>query len=97
MFHQGDILKIENMSVPVIVVSKDIYNATENAIVCPVIKNPGISPLVYPFSYKKGSAVLCDEVKHLDLKTRGYSVIGSASEYDIIEISNIIESLFDYC
>ena len=36
--HQGDILKIEKIKMPVLVVSKDFFNQTGEIIGCPVYK-----------------------------------------------------------
>ena len=37
--HQGDILKIEKIKHPVLVVSKDFFNTSGQIIGCPVIKH----------------------------------------------------------
>ena len=41
--HQGDILKIEKIKHPVLVVSKDFFNSSGEIIGCPIISdsNPG--------------------------------------------------------
>ena len=37
--HQGDILKIEKIKHPVLVVSKDFFNTSGEIIGCPIIRN----------------------------------------------------------
>ena len=43
--HQGDILKIEKMKHPVLVASKDFFNASGEIIGCPIIHNSRQGPL----------------------------------------------------
>ena len=43
--HQGDILKIEKIKHPVLVVSKDFFNTSGEIIGCPIIKNSTAGPL----------------------------------------------------
>ena len=43
--HQGDILKIENIKHPVLIVSKDFFNASGEIIGCPIIRNSAPGPL----------------------------------------------------
>ena len=42
--HQGDILKIEKIKHPVLVVSKDFFNTSGEIIGCPIIKNSTAGP-----------------------------------------------------
>lgn len=37
--HQGDVLKIEKIKHPVLVVSKDFFNSSGEIIGCPIIKS----------------------------------------------------------
>jgi len=43
--HQGDILKVEKIKHPVLVVSKDFFNTSGEIIGCPIIKNSTAGPL----------------------------------------------------
>ena len=40
--------------------------------------------------------VLCEQVRMFDLKARGYSHQGRISYSDIIDITDAIQSIFDY-
>ena len=42
VLHQGDILKIEKIKHPVLIVSKDFFNTSGEIIGCPII-NKGVS------------------------------------------------------
>ena len=46
-FEQGDILQVEKISEPVLVVSKNYFNKTEQAIVCPICKE---APRTFPLA-----------------------------------------------
>ena len=39
ILHQGDILEIEKIKHPVLVVSKDFFNTSGEIIGCPIIRN----------------------------------------------------------
>ena len=45
ILHQGDILKIEKINHPVLVVSKDFFNTSGEIIGCPIISNSIPGPL----------------------------------------------------
>ena len=45
MVHQGDILKVEKIKNPVLVVSKDFFNETGEIIGCPIFDHSIGSPL----------------------------------------------------
>ncbi len=43
--HQGDILKIEKIKHPILVVSKDFFNTSGEIIGCPIIRNSTVGSL----------------------------------------------------
>ena len=43
--HQGDILKIEHIKKPVLIVSKDFFNQTYEIIGCPIFEKGEAGPL----------------------------------------------------
>ena len=94
---QGDILKAENIKYPVLVVSKNFFNRTEQAIVCPIIQDKPDDPLHIPFKAEKLSGtVLCEEMKLMDFRYRGFSLLDRIAYSDIINITDAIQSIFDY-
>lgn len=96
-FEQGDILSVEKIAEPVLVVSKNFFNKTEQAIVCPVVKNVSADPLHIEIeSDEICGKVLCEQMKLLDLKYRGYKVISLIKYADIINITDAIQGIFDY-
>lgn len=94
---QGDILRVEKLSFPVLVVSKDFFNQTEQVIACPIQKNAAPDPLHIPILWDVTSGiVLCEQLKLLDLRVRGYQKIGELKIESIMDITDAIQSIFDY-
>ena len=95
IYVQGDLLKAEGIRDLILVVSKNVYNKTRQAIVCPVRDGRYSSPTTYILE-EKGQTVICDHLRYLDLDARNIRKTGEVSINDMVEISNIVESLFDY-
>lgn len=94
---QGDVLKIENIAPPVLVVSKNFFNNAEQAMVCPILKQAPLGPLHIPVkSEDLEGVVLCEQVKFLDLRLRGYKKISELNRNDIMNIADAIQGIFDY-
>lgn len=55
--HQGDILKVEKIKHPVLVVSKDFFNTSGEIIGCPIIKNSTAVHFIYGCLQKKMKAI----------------------------------------
>ncbi len=94
---QGDILKVENLSFPVVVVSKDFFNQSEQIIACPVQHSAIPDPLHIPVTWNNTQGiVLCEQSKILDLRVRGYKKTGELKIDSIMDITDAIQSIFDY-
>lgn len=95
--YQGDILKIEGIRFPVLVVSKDFLNSSGEIIGCPIYKAgpPGTLHVRLTTDEHEGF-VHCEKLKHLDLNARGYSKKGEICLRDRIVISDTIQGLFEY-
>lgn len=95
--HQGDLLKIENIRHPVLVVSKDFFNSSGAVIGCPVIKDSIAGPLHIWMSVEDNEGYIqCEKLALLDLSVRGYKRIGRLSLAEMINISDAIQSIFEY-
>ena len=95
--HQGDVLKVERIKDPVLVVSKDFFNEEGEIIGCPILINSTEGPLHLRISTTDVSGyVQCEKVQLLDLNIRGYSKIGVIELDDRMEISDRIQSIFEY-
>ncbi len=95
--HQGDILKIENIRHPVLVVSKDFFNSSGAVIGCPVVKDSMAGPLHIWMSVEDNEGYIqCEKLALLDLSVRGYKRIGRLPLAEMINISDAIQSIFEY-
>ncbi len=95
--HQGDILKVDRVKLPVLVVSKDFFNQSGEVIGCPIydvgeagalriyVRTPGLKGYVH-----------CEKLALLDLNTRGFSKVDRICMDDIINITDAIQGIFDY-
>jgi mRNA-degrading endonuclease toxin of MazEF toxin-antitoxin module len=94
---QGDIVFIENISGPLLVVSKNFFNKSEQVIVCPIVEDTSRDPLHIDITSEeiKGT-VMCEQVKLMDLRFRGYKKVCRIKYEDIINITDAIQAIFDY-
>lgn len=94
---QGDILTIEGMKGYFLVVSKNFFNETEQAVLCPVVKETFPDPLHIKIGTDKVSGiVMCEQMRLIDLRYRGYMKVSQIRYPDIIDITDAIQSIFDY-
>ena len=95
--HQGDILKIENIRVPVLVVSKDFFNQTGEIIGCPIYPAGEAWPLHIPVHTDRTEGfVQCEKLALMDLNVRGWSQMDRIPMADIINITDAVQGIFDY-
>lgn len=95
--HQGDILKVENIKHPVLVVSKDFFNSSGEIIACPIIRNSAAGPLhVWTDSTESKGFIQCEKLALLDLSIRGYKKIARLPIAELMNISDAIQGIFDY-
>lgn len=107
MVKQGDVLKINfNPQVgheqagfrPAVVVSnKLLNNKLTLALLCPIThtkRNNAFHYELVNYDFVDGF-VMCDQLKTMDLSKRGYAVIGSLRDDDIIKILDRIEMLIE--
>ena len=94
---QGEIYSVEKIKMPVLVVSKNFFNKSEQIIACPIMDKASKDPLHIPIQTKdlKG-VVLCEQLKLLDLRVRGYSKLSELKQHEVMNISDAIQSIFDY-
>ena len=95
--HQGDILKIEKIKHPVLVVSKDFFNTSGEVIGCPIIADSVPGPLHIWMSTKRTEGYIqCEKLALLDLAARGYKKVDSLPIPEMINISDAIQGIFEY-
>lgn len=96
-FEQGDLLKIDGIQEPVIVVSNDVFNQSGKAIVCPIVQSAQEGPL--HIKLKDSSVqgvVLCEQVRYLDLAARRFHKLTATHYFDIMDISDAVVSMIEY-
>lgn len=95
--HQGDILKIEKIKHPVLVVSKDFFNSSGEIIGCPIISDSNPGPLhIWTHMDDIEGYIQSEKLALLDLSVRGYKRIGRISLAEVINVSDAIQGIFDY-
>ena len=94
---QGDVISVSGIKIPVLVVSKDFFNASGEIIGCPVIKEGEEGPLHILIETKKTKGyVHCEKMKLFDLHVRSHTVKDRIPMADIINITDAIQGIFDY-
>lgn len=94
---QGDILKIEKIKDPVLVVSKDFFNASGEIIGCPVYKDSLKGPLhIYIETENVKGYVQCEKLALLDMRVRGYAKTDSIPIRMVMDITDAVQGIFDY-
>lgn len=95
--HQGDIIKIEKIKHPVLVVSKDFFNSSGEIIGCPIVKDSMPGPLhIWVQTEEVQGYVQCEKLALLDLAVRGHKRIDRLPFSETINISDAIQSIFEY-
>ena len=95
--HQGDILKIEKIRPPVLVISKDFFNKSGEIIGCPIYETGAEGPLHISIRTEEITGyVQCEKLALLDLNIRGYKKIDRIPLSDVINITDAIQGIFDY-
>ena len=94
---QGDLLKVDGVTHPVIVVSNNFFNKSGRVIACPILKKavPGPLHIALSDSVVEGF-VLCEQVRYLDLTARHYAKLSQAHYFEIMDISDAVMGMFEY-
>lgn len=78
-------------------VSKNFFNKSESAIVCPITDQASKDPLHIQIATNELEGyVLCEHMKLLDLRVRGYKKVSEIPMKELINITDAIQSIFDY-
>jgi len=97
MVEQGDIIKINGINHLALVISKDSYNKSGMAIVCPILQKSIGSTFEVEVSINDSLMyVASDSVRQLDLNIREYSTKGRISYSKLIYIIDMAQSIIDY-
>lgn len=95
--HQGDILRIEKVKHPVLVVSKDFFNTSGEIIGCPIILDSVPGPLhIWMSTEQTEGYIQCEKLALLDLTVRGYKIVERLPISEMINVSDAIQGIFEY-
>lgn len=95
MVEQGEIIRVEGIEWPCVVVSKNQYNKSDHVIVCPITKQKDAT-LGYKVSVGNISGfVQCDNLRMFDLTKRHVLSKDRVSMFDMIQILSRVNALFD--
>lgn len=95
--HQGDILKIEKIKSPVLITSKDFFNTSGEIIGCPIVKESNSGPLhIWTTTENVEGYIQCEKLALLDLSIRGYKKIDRLPLGEMMNVSDAIQSIFEY-
>ncbi len=95
--HQGDVLKVEKIKPPVLVVSKDLFNSSGEIIGCPIYEFGTAAALHIEIKADRVTGyVYCEQLSQIDLNARSFSRLSTIPLSDIINITDAVQSIFDY-
>ena len=97
MYEQGDIIKVSGLEHPALVISNNFFNSSGMAMVCPILSSASEGPLhIYVESKRTKGFVLCEQVRYVDLNKRAFNPLGRISYYEMMNISDAIQGIFEY-
>lgn len=98
-FCQGDVIKISGLKDKYIIISNNSFIKNYNCFhICPTIQGDNESPIHPLIRTNLGSNYLaiCEQVKLIDPHGRACTKIGRLDFFDIQNVSDIIQGLFEY-
>ncbi len=94
---QGDILKVDSLQYPLVVVSKNFFNQSGLVMACPILPDAVRGPLrIWCGNIRQPGFVYCEQLRVVDLKSRRFSKTDSVPYDDLMDIVDAIQSIFDY-
>ena len=97
ILHQGDIIEIEKIKHPVLVVSKDFFNTSGEIIGCPIISNSIPGPLhIWMAPEANEGYIQCEKLALLDMSVRGYRKVDQLPISEMMNVSDAIQGIFEY-
>ncbi len=94
---QGDIIKAEGLKGCYLIASKNFFNLTEQAILCPIVEDTFPDPLHIAIKTEEvEGTVLCEQMRLVDLRYRGFKRIDRIPYEMIIDVTDAIQGIFDY-
>ncbi len=94
--NQGDVLRIEGISRPIFVASKNYFNEAGGIMGCPIYKDGPAGALHIEISIgEKKGYVICEKMTLIDVGKKKYSIICSADFRKKADIIDAIQGIFE--
>ena len=97
---QGDIIKVNGYKNQLfLITSKNSYiKATGTFHICPIISNKYLGPTHIEINGIKGTEglVACEQLKLIDPSARSFTPTDHISYYQLMEVSDTIQGIFEY-
>ena len=98
---QGDVLRVSGVKDPILVVSNDSFNQMREILACPILRDieqNAIHPQVQIHINQQeiSALVACEDPRHLDLKSRRYTRMGSIDYFQMMDIADILIGMIEY-
>ena len=94
---QGDIVTVSDIRYPLLVVSSRFFNESGRIIACPILKETEEGPLHIPLESQTVSGfVICEQMRYFNLQRRSFRPGGRISFYQLMDISDAIQGIFEY-
>ena len=93
----GEILRLKDTGFPVLVLSKEFFNNSGMIVACPIAEKAAADALHIPVHTETLTGIaLIEHLKSLDIRARFYKSEGRISFEQIQDISDAVQSIFDY-
>ncbi len=97
MVMQGGVVSVPGIDLPVLVVSRTFYNESGKMLVCPIVREDPHTTMQEAIDTPAVTGyVLCDNIRQLDWKTRGYHEKGRISAAKLLMVLDSIQSILEY-
>ena len=94
---QGDILRLANSPAYALVVSRDFFNQSGMAVLCPIVRFAEEDALHFPFQTKElQGVILAEQMKSIDLSVRYYQTVSSLSIAQLQDVCDAVQDIFAY-
>ena len=88
---------MRGVELPLLVVSKDLYNESGHLIACPIVREEPESPFfVHVETTAVSGYVLCDNPRQFDWVSRGFFSKGRVPLAKQLIILDMLQALFDF-
>ena len=94
---QGEIIILEGSRQHALVLSRDFFNKSGLAVLCPVVKNASKDALHIPVFLPEyeGTAII-EQLKTLDMDKRLYQTVGNLPYDQMQNLADAVQGIFDY-